>query len=301
MTNNSKNALNTGSLGKKKLKKKTIITAALTGAGGSKENNPNTPITPEEIAEDAIACAQAGAAVVHLHMKEADGVSPSMDVEKFARAQELIREKSDVIINMTTSGEQVKVGDVVIQGSFEADDSTRNGVLSLKPELATLDIPTINFGQAVFVNSLAFISDLAQKMEETKVKPEIEIFDFGDIEQVKALIKEGVLKGDLHFQFCLGIRGGAPADPATLVEMVRRLPQGNHTWSCFGVSTGHLPIMYTALALDGHLRVGLEDNLYYERGVKASNVSLVERAVKAVEIYGNKVATPAEAREILGI
>lgn len=296
-----KNVLNTGSLGKKKLKQKTIITAALTGAGGAKANNPNTPITPEEIAADAIACAKAGAAIVHLHMKADDGVSPSMDVEKFRRAQELIRAESDVIINMTTSGEQNQMGDIVVQGSLLADDPVRNGVLTLKPEIATLDIPTINFGKAIFVNSIPFITDLAEKMANQGVKPEIEIFDIGDIEQVKTLMKEGILNGNLHFQFCLGIRGGAPADPAMLVEMVRRLPEGDHTWSCFGVSTGHLPIMYTALALDGNIRVGLEDNLYYERGVLATNVSLVERAVKAVELYGNEVATPAEAREILGL
>lgn len=301
MTKENKNAINSGSLGKKKLKQKTIITAALTGAGGSKANNPNTPITPEEIAADAIACAKAGAAVVHLHMKADDGVTPSMDVEKFRRAQELIQKESDVIINMTTSGEQYKVEDTIVQGSLTTDDPSRSGVLELKPEIATLDIPTINFGQAVFVNTISFIKDLAKKMEEADVKPELEIFDFGDIEQVKYLIKEGTLKGSLHFQFCLGIRGGAPADPVLLAEMVRRLPEGDHTWSCFGVSTGHLPIMYTALALDGHVRVGLEDNLYYERGVQASNVSLVERAAKAIELYGNNVATPDEARELLNL
>lgn len=301
MAKKKNNALNSGSLGKKKVKKKTIITAALTGAGGSKANNENTPITPEEIAADAIAAAKAGAAVVHLHMKADDGVSPSMDVEKFRRAKELIEKESDVIINMTTSGEQNKVGDVYLQGSLEVEDSVRTGVLTLKPEMATYDLPTINFGQAVFVNSVPFLKHLAGKMDEAGVKPELEVFDFGDIEQAKALIKEGVLKGPLHFQFCLGIRGGAPADPATLLEMVRRLPEGDHTWSTFGVATGHLPIMYTALALDGHVRVGLEDNLYFERGVKATNVGLVERAVQAVELYGNDVATPAEAREILGL
>lgn len=301
MTEKKKNAINSGSLGKKKEKKKTIITAALTGAGGSKASNPNTPITPEEIAADAIAAAKAGAAIVHLHMKADDGVLPSMDLEKFKKAQELIQKESDVIINMTTSGEQYTVEDATVQGSLTTDDSSRNGVLKLKPEIATLDIPTINFGQAVFINSVPFIKDLAGKMDETGVKPELEIFDFGDIEQVKALIKEGVLKGPLHFQFCLGIRGGAPAEPGILNEMVRRLPEGDHTWSCFGVATGHLPIMYTALALDGHVRVGLEDNLYYERGVLATNEMLVERAVKAIELYGNDVATPTEARELLGL
>lgn len=297
----NQNPITSGSSGIKKVSKKTIITAALTGAGGSKVNNPHTPITPEEIAKDALACAKAGAAVVHLHMKDDDGVSPSMNVEKFKRAQELISAESNVIINMTTSGEQEKIDDVVVQGSFKTDDASRSDVLKLKPELGTFDIPTLNFGGAVFLNPISFLEDLAKKMEKHQVKPEVEIFDFGDLEQAKRFIKDGVLKGNVHFQFCLGVRGGAAANAETLVDLVRRMPEGNHTWSCFGVGTGHLPVMYTALALDGHIRVGLEDNLYYSRGDQATNVRLVERAVQAVKLYGNEPATPDEAREILGL
>lgn len=280
---------------------KTIITAALTGAGGSKKNNPNTPITVEEIVEDAIKCYKAGAAIVHLHMKDDDGFSPSMEVAKFEQARDLIQKECDVVLNMTTSGEfGPKVGDTPTMGHPIDQKNPRTAVLSLNPEIATFDIPTMNFGGQIFYNPITFLTEMGGEMIERNVKPEIEIFDFGDIEVTKKFIKQGVLKAPVHFQFVLGVDGGAAATVENLEKMVRSIPEGS-TWGAFGIGTAHLPIMYTTLALGGHVRAGLEDNLYLSRGVMATNEQLIQRTAEVVKIFGNEIATPDEAREILGI
>lgn len=296
----SKSLLSSGTTDVKKYRKKTIITCALQGASGSKNANPNTPITPEEIAADAYKAYKAGAAIVHLHMKKDDGISPSMELEKFKKANELIRSKCDVIVNMTTSGEYNEMKDSTVLGSFDKNDLVRTDVIKLKPEIASFDVGTMNFGRMVFLNTIPFLEKMADDMKKYSVKPEVECFDIGHIRSTKALIKSGHLNEPIHFQFCLGIAGGAGATVENLVYMSRLVPKGS-TWGAFGLGAAHLPIMYTTLALGGHVRVGLEDNLYFEKGVLASNKELVERAAKAIEIFGNDVATPDEARQILGL
>jgi uncharacterized protein (DUF849 family) len=284
----------------KKERQKTIITCALQGASGNKAANPNTPITPEELAEDAYNCWKAGAAIVHLHMKKDDGLSPSMEVEKFKKTRELIQQKCNVIVNMTTSGEINQIKDVAVIGGFDANDTLRTDVLTLKPEIASFDVATMNFGRSVFLNTIPFLEKMADRMNEYGVMPEVECFDIGDIRAAEALVKSGHLRAPLLYQFALGIAGGAGATVENLVYMARLIPEGAQ-WCAFGIGASHLPIMYTTLALGGHIRVGLEDNLYYERGVLATNPQLVERAVRAIEGFGNDVATPDEAREILGL
>ncbi len=286
--------------GANNLRNKTIITCALQGAYGSKELNPNIPITPNELAEDAYNCWKAGAAIIHLHMKKEDGKAPSMDVEKFKLTRELIEAKCNAVVNMTTSGEISSKGDCKVIGSFHKDDSVRTDLLRLKPEMASFNVGTMNFGRIVYINSVPFTEKLANDMNEFGVKPEVECFDVGHIRSAEALIKSGHLKTPVHFQLCLGIPGGVAATIENLVYMSRLIPKDS-TWSAFGIGSSHIPIMYSTLSLGGHIRVGLEDNLYYEKGVLATNVQLVERAVKAAKLFGNDIATSEDARNMLGL
>lgn len=273
------------------LENKVIITAALTGAMTPKEMNPNIPLTPEEIAEDAYKCWKAGAAVVHLHMRDDEGLG-TMDKEKFKKTIDLIKERTDcdVVINCTTSGDN------------RAGYEDRMAHLEyVKPEIASFDSGSFNwmpFG--IFDNSPQFLEPLGLKMKEFGVKPEIEIFDSGFMNVAKYYIKKDVLVSPCHFQFVLGVLGGMEATVKNLHYLCDMLPEGS-TWSAFGLGKQHMPIMYAALALGGHLRVGLEDNVYYSKGELATNVMLVERAARAIREFGKEPATPDEARQILGL
>lgn len=282
--------------------KKTIITAALTGA--ITPPGYQLPETPEQIAQTAYECWKLGAAVVHLHMRDENGMGV-MDPERFRKTIELIRahEDCDVIINCTSSGDH-RVSDDSDYGNSRRmmHHRTVDGI-----EMGTFDAGSFNWGVpgGIFCNSQKFLTALGKLYQERGIKPEIEIFDAGMLGAVNAYVKQGALKAPLHFQFCLGVLGGMGATPAELQYLIERLPEGS-TWSAFGIGKGHMPIMFAALANGGHIRVGLEDNVIYgidENGEKilATNQMLVERAVRAVEAYGNKVATSAEAREILGL
>jgi len=269
---------------------KTIITVAPTGAWPTKENNPNIPLTPKEIAEDVYDCYLKGAAVAHLHMRDDEGKG-TMDKEKFKETVGLIKEKCDIILNLTTSGD------------LNATDETRMAhLIELKPELASFDAGTMNWmNNSVFMNHPAFLEQLGKTMIESGVKPEIEIFDIGMIGNAMYYLKKGVLRETLHFQLVLGAAGGAAATVENLVYMKGLLPK-NATWSALGIGKAHVPIMLTAIALGGHLRVGMEDNVYYGPGVLAeSNGQLVERAAKLVLDSGNEVASVSDARQILGL
>lgn len=277
---------------------KTIITAALTGA--VTPAGYNIPQTPEEIAADAYECWKHGAAVVHLHMRADDGKG-TMDREKFYETVKLIRahEDCDVIINCTSSGWTVE---------HPATDEQRYEHHMTVPgiEMGSYDAGTFNWmPSAVFMNSPQFLEKLGTAYMEKGIKPEIEIFDAGMLGITDYFVKKGKLSSPCHYQFCLGVLGGMPATVENLHYLVNKIPAGS-TWSAFGIGKGHMPILYSALALGGHIRVGLEDNVVYGvdaegNKIMATNVMLVDRAVKAVENFGNQVATPAEAREILGI
>lgn len=280
--------------------KKTIITVALTGSQGNKENNPNTPVTCDEMIEDAYRCYQHGAAIVHIHVKAADGVRAEIDYDKFKYIKEGIRSKCDMVINFTTSGEFNSFAGLDLIGTADATQEKRLGILNIKPEIATLDIPTMNFGERIFMNPLPFLRKLGSDMLEKNILPEVEVYSLGDIALAEKLIDEGVLNPNAFFQLCLGIGGGTPATVKNLVAMQEALPS-NVNWSAFGVGAAHLSVLYTTLALGGHVRVGLEDNLYYKKGVLTSNVELVKRASRIIKEYGNEVATASEARDILGI
>ena len=277
------------------LKNKTIITVAPTGAWPKKKDNPNVPMTPAEIAEDVYQCWRAGASVAHLHMRDDEG-NGSMDVEKFRETMERIRahEDCDIILNMTTSGD------------IHANDETRQLHLrELRPELGTFDCGSMNWmNSALFLNPPQFLEELGAHMQEWGVKPEIEAFDPGMIANAAYYLKKGVLKAPLHFQFCMGCANGIPGSIKNLLfmkETMDALCPGS-TWSCFGVGHSAMDILYAAVPLGGHIRVGMEDNVMYSKGVLAeSNVQLVQRARRVIEEYGRQVATPTEAREILGL
>lgn len=273
------------------MENKVIITAALTGAMTPKEINENIPLTPQEIAEDAYACWKAGASVVHLHMRDDEGRG-TMDKGKFEETVNLIKKhkECDVIINFTSSG-----------AANATDEERMIHIKELKPEIASFDAGTFNWmPNIVFMNSPQFLEKLGACMQENNVKPEIEIFDSGMIGIADYYSKKGILPEKLHFQFVLGVLGGMEATVDNLLFLKNMIPK-NSTWSAFGIGVNHMPIMYATLALGGHLRVGLEDNVYFSKGVKATNVQLVKRAVEAIKVYGKEVATPEETRKILGL
>lgn len=278
------------------LKHKTIITAATTGAWPKKENNPNVPLTPQEIADDVYACWQAGAAMAHLHMRDAAG-NGTMSADKFRETVSLLKAQHpdcDVILNLTTSGD------------LNATEETRQAHLrELHPEMASFDCGSMNWlNSSLFLNPPKFLEALGQTMQDCHVKPEIEAFDPGMIANAAYYLKKGVLKAPLHFQFCMGCANGIPGTVKNLVfmkETMESLCPGS-TWSTFGVGHSALEIMYAAIALGGHIRVGMEDNVMYAKGVLAeSNKQFVERARRCIEEFGNQIATPDEAREILGL
>lgn len=269
---------------------KTIITVATTGAFPTKAHNPAIPMTPEEIAQDVYQCWQAGAAIAHLHMRD-ENEQGTMDKERFKKTVKLIREKCDIVLNLTTSGD------------LNATDETRMAhLIELKPEMASYDCGTMNWAHStLFVNHPLFLEKLGKVMLENNVKPEIEIFDAGMIYNSQYYLKKGILKAPAHYQFVLGAAGGSIATVENLVYLKSQLPPGS-TWSALGIGQGHIPIMMTAIAMDGHVRVGLEDNVYYAKGrLATSNAELVARAARLIREANKDVATPDDARAILSL
>ena len=268
---------------------KTIITAALTGAVTPKAKNPSIPCTPKEIAEDGVRCWKAGASILHLHMRD-DQFFGTMDLARFRETVNILRGECDAILNLTSSGE------------LGVDDERRVAhIAELKTEMATFDAGTINAGDGIFENSIGFLTKLGKLCIECGVKPEVEIMDLGWISAAEYFLSAGVLQQPVHYQIVLGFGfSGAPATPENLLYMRSKLP-AKTTWSAFGTGNAHMPIMYTTVASGGHVRVGLEDAIYYGRGVLATNVMLVERAGRVIKEFGNEVATTADAREILGL
>ena len=274
------------------LKRKRVITAALCGSWPTKDMNPAVPYTPEEIAEEAYNCWKAGAAIVHVHAREADG-SPSIRGELYEDIVGRIRahKDCDVCINITSSGRECG-----------PDEERIEPIQQLLPELASYDAGTLNWQhRTIFENSPRFLEKLGLALQEANVKPEIEVFDAGMIYNTIYYMKKGILKAPCHYQIVLGCAGGMTSTVENLVYLKSIMPEGS-TWAACGISAGHLPIMMATIAMGGHLRVGLEDNLYMDHGVLAkSNVELVERAVKALELNNLEPATPDEARQIYGL
>lgn len=264
-----------------------MITCAMVGAEITREQTPHLPISAEEIAADAEACWKAGAAVVHIHVRDPEG-RPTQDPEVFAEAERQIRQRCDVIVQYTTGG---AVGTPV---------ERRLAPLLNRPEMATLTTGTVNFGDEIFENPWSTIEALARKMLELDVRPELEIFDFGMVDNALRLIHEGLLRAPYHFDFVLGVPGALSARPQHLVHLVSLLP-ANSTWQVAAVGRHQLPLTTMAMAMGGHVRVGLEDNIYYSKGVLAKNHELVARAARIAQELGRPLMTPTQARKALGM
>lgn len=268
--------------------KPLIITAALTGAETTKAHNPALPITPKEIAEEAYKCYKAGASIIHLHVRDEQG-KPTQSVETFKETIDLIKEKCDVIIQISTGG------------AVGAPIEERMAPLALKPEMATLTAGTVNFGNDVFFNSPQYIKAFAEKMQEYEVKPEIEVFESGMIDNAIRLAKKGLIAEPMHFDFVLGVPGAMVGGIEELLYLSKRLPEGS-TWSVAGIGRHELTLGTHAILMGGHVRVGFEDNIYFAKGELAqSNAQLVKRIADLAGILGREIADTSTARKILGL
>ena len=267
---------------------KLILTCAVTGAEVTKKDNPAVPYSPEEIAESAHAAHQAGAAIIHLHVRHDDG-RPTHEKAVFQKTVELIRKKCNPIIMVSTGG---AVGMTPEQRCESLEAGT---------EMASLTTGTVNFGREVFLNDPDTIEKIAAMIRDKKMKPEIEIFDAGMVDNAAALVRKGLLAPPVQFQFVLGVPGGLGASARNLTYLADSIPPGS-TWCVAGVGRHQFTMAAHAILMGGNVRVGLEDNLYVRKGVLAkSNAALVERAVGIAREFDREIASSDEARKILGI
>ena len=286
-----------------------FITCAVTGSGNTVDKHPAIPKTPQEIAEAAIDAAKAGAAVAHIHVRDPESGKPSRDPALFKQVVERVRESgTDVVLNLTAGmGGDLTLGSIDQPLPLSEEGTDMAGPLErlahvdeLLPEICTLDCGTMNFaeGDYVMTNTPGMLRAMAKKVQELGVRPELEVFDTGHLVFVKRLMKDGLLDDPIMLQLCMGIPYGAPDDPTTLMAMVNQLPEGS-VWSSFSIGRMQLPFVAQTVLAGGNVRVGLEDNLYLERGVFASNAQLVERAVTILEAMNVRVIGPEEVREKL--
>ena len=284
-----------------------ILTCAVTGGHDNQAKHPDYPITPQQIANDCIAVGRAGAAIAHIHVRDPQTGMRSGDPALFSEVFERIKDSgSDILINLTTSeGARFTPGsgDAKVGGSgttlVQPLDRLHH-IEALKPDICTLDVGTFNFGEVVFMNTPQHLRIMAGRIRELGVKPELEVFEPGHIMFAHQLIREGLIDSPPMFQICLGIPHAAPATPEILTVMKDLLPE-NANWSAFGISRSEFDIVAQAASRNGNCRVGLEDNLYLSRGRFATNVELVERAVRIIRETGREPATPTQAAVILGI
>ena len=292
------------------MNRNVIVTCAVTGSGDSVDKHPAIPVTPKEIASAAIEAAKAGAAIAHIHVREPDSGKPSRRVELYSEVVSRIRESNvDVIINLTTGmGGDLFLGPDEEPMNF-SDNTDCVGIMEriqhveeLLPEICSLDCGSFNYaeGDYVYISTPNMLEQGARRLQEIGVKPELEVFELGHISFAKHLMTQGLLDDPPLFQVCLGIRWAAEASTASFKTMVDALPE-DCNWAGFGTSAMEMPMVAQAVLLGGNIRVGLEDNLYLEKGVFASNGQLVERACDIVQLMGCSIQTPSEARETLGL
>ena len=267
---------------------KLIITVAGVGAETTKEAQPALPVTAAEIGADAARCAEAGASMYHLHVRDAAG-SPTQAQAVFAAAIAAIRERTDIIIQTSTGGAM----------GMSADE--RLQPLELDPEMASLTTGTANFGDDVFFNDTALMTEFYTRMQKKGVRPEFEIFEAGQMDNALKLVRKLGPAGPLmHWDFVLGVPGTMMGEPRNLVFLVDSIPAEGSTWTCTGIGRWHMPVTMAALALGGNVRLGFEDNIFYQKGVLAeSNAQLVQRVVRLAREFDREPATPDEARQIL--
>lgn len=292
------------------INKEVFITCAVTGSGSTQDRSPHVPRSPREIADSAIAAAEAGAAVVHCHVRDPETGAPSRSPELYRELTEYIRSaQTDVILNLTTG-----MGGDLILGSVESPLPPGPGtdmagatermlpIDECLPEICTLDCGTMNFAEADYVmtNTPGMLREMGRKIADLGVQAEIEAFDTGHLWFARQLVEEGVLPPPVLVQLCMGVPWGAPDDLQTLLAMVNNVPRG-WTWSAFSLGAHQLPYVSAAVLAGGNVRVGLEDNLYLGKGELATNAELVERAVRMVQDLGSNVIGPAEVRKKLSL
>lgn len=293
------------------MNKEVFITAAVTGSGGTQDKSPHVPRSPEEIANNAIDAAKAGAAVVHCHVRDPKTGAPSRDLGYYRELTERVRAADvDVVLNLTAG-----MGGDIVFGSTEAPLPVNDGATDMigatermahiadcLPEICTLDCGTMNFAEADYVmtNTPGMLRAMGQMMTDLGVKPEIEAFDTGHLWFAKQLVSEGILKSPALVQLCMGIPWGAPNDLNTFMAMVNNVP-ADWDWSAFSIGRDQMPYVAAAVLAGGNVRVGLEDNIYLAKGVLATNAQLVERAVGIIEGMGATVIGPDAVRKKLGL
>ncbi len=291
------------------MNREVIVTCAITGAGDTVGKHPAIPVTPKEIAEAAIDAAKAGATIAHMHVREPDSGKPSRRVELYREVVDRIRDAdTDIIINLTAG----MGGDLQVMDSDPKTPGPGSDMVSalerlahveeLLPEICTLDCGTLNFGDGdtIYVGTPEMLRKGAKRVQDLGVKPELECFDSGHVWMANNLYEEGLVAGKPMYQLCLGIPYGAPATTETMTTMRNLLPP-DAIWAGFAIGRMQMPFVAQAMLLGGHVRVGLEDNLWLDKGVYASNASLTERAVEIVQRLGARALTPAEGREVLGL
>ena len=266
---------------------KTVVTCAVTGAETTRDDNPNLPVSPCEIADAAQEAREAGASILHLHVRDEKG-EPTQDLNVFKETIELVRRRCDIVIEVTTGG--------AVGMSLEE----RLQPLQLEPEMASLDCGTANFGDEYIVNTLPMIREAGKIMKEKKIRPTLECFDLSHIDTSIQLIKEGLIQAPYHYGFVLNVPGCIRYDAETLGIFTGRVPEGSY-WTVMGIGgRANLSAVYGAIAYGGFIRVGFEDNIYYSKGVLAeSNAQLVERAVNIARDAGCSIATPDDVRSLL--
>jgi len=266
---------------------KLIITVAPTGSMPTKEKTPHVPVTPREIVEDALRCEDKGACILHIHVRNPDE-SPSDDPELFAEVVEKLKGRTEMILQISTGG---RAG---------ADLESRRRRLKVKTEMASLTTGSVNFPNSAYVNPPDLVEGLAAEMQIQGIKPEMEIFDAGMVSNAISLESKGLARAPLHFNFVLGLKGALPAGIENLVYLRSLIPAGS-TWSVSGMGSAQLTMGVHALLMGGHVRVGMEDNIYFRKGELATNEMLVERIADLSRQLGRDPASPSEARKILSL
>ena len=292
------------------MNRSVIVTCAITGSGDSTGRSPEVPVTPAEVAASALSAAAAGAAIVHCHVRDLETGKGTRTVALYEEVVERIRaENTEVIVNLTAGmGGDLNVGPDDDPMNWQAGTDLVGGlerlahVEAIRPDICSMDCGSLNFGDdnEVYVSTPAMLRIMADKVRELGVRPELEIFDTGNLWFAETLIAEGLVDAPYWLQLCLSIPYGTPMDVGILQAMVHRLPP-EAEFTSFGLGAMQMPMVAQSVMLGGHVRVGLEDNLYLERGVLATNAQLVERAVRIVELMGAAVQSPAEARKTLGL
>jgi uncharacterized protein (DUF849 family) len=290
------------------MQRKVMISCAVTGSADTPGRNPAVPVTPAQIAQSALDAAKAGAAIVHIHVRNPETTRPSMNPAHYREVVERIRSSgSDVLINLTTGPGARFMHDEKDPSKPSADSTLKSPedrvshVVELRPDICSLDMGSLNMGDRVFINTPKHLQAMATAIKDAGVMPELEVFETGHLLLAKRFIENGFVKPPGMFQICLGISWGQPATTEAMTYMRNLLPPDS-PWFAFGISLHQFPMVAQTVLLGGHPRVGLEDNIYLEKGKLApSNAALVEKAANIIEILGDHVATPADARQILGL